>query len=640
MAGLGIVAVIAGTPTAYTYFTGQAHESAQFLAAIGVTPAFYATFNVVFGMIVIVEFAIVGVLIFLRRSNDWMGLFVSIFLITFGLANSSILALGQNYVFISTLEPWYIWLIGSLAGFGWMCFMLFMFIFPDGRLVPRALLPVLIGLEATAFGWNFTAIDPHTPLSPVNWPPLAQIIFLVVASSSTVFAQIYRYRRVSSPAARQQTKWVVYGVALTFLGILLLQLPLIALSIFSQPGPLTTFYNLFLSAGSAIFLLPLPLTIGVSILRYRLWDLDFIINRSLVYGLLTVGLVGLLTGAFFGLRALLGLALGGEQSTIAIVVATVAVVTAFNPARRWLRHFVDQRLYGIHIDYRTPAAKPADSVAAPRSTLGDYHGLELIGRGGMAEVFRAQHLTSGRAVAIKVLPHALAQEADFRKRFEREARTVAALKHPNIVQMFDFGESDGTYYMVLEFLSGKDVGDLVRDVGPLPIERALGIVRDVASALDYAHQQGLVHRDIKPSNVMLDPLTASGTDSRTERAVLTDFGIARILGGGTRLTASGMIGTLDYISPEQIRDSKDVDGRADIYSLGIMAFQMLTGRLPFDASNPGALLIAHLQQPAPDPREFRPDLPEDACRAVSRVLEKEPDRRFQTAGEFAAALSA
>jgi serine/threonine protein kinase len=256
----------------------------------------------------------------------------------------------------------------------------------------------------------------------------------------------------------------------------------------------------------------------------------------------------------------------------------------------------------------------------------------------MAEVYKAMHPTLHRPVAIKVLPHSLAQDSEFRKRFEREARTVAALKHPNIVQMFDFGEADGTAFMVIEYIGGPDVSDTLKG-GALPLDRALPIAHDVAGALDYAHQQGLVHRDIKPSNVMLDSVTTTGSDGRVERAVLMDFGIARILGGNTRLTASGMIGTLDYMSPEQIKDSKEVDGRADIYSLGVMLFQMLTGRLPFTASNPGALLIAHLNQPAPNPRDLRADIPDEVAEATLRALEKDPARRFQTAGEFAAALA-
>jgi eukaryotic-like serine/threonine-protein kinase len=173
----------------------------------------------------------------------------------------------------------------------------------------------------------------------------------------------------------------------------------------------------------------------------------------------------------------------------------------------------------------------------------------------------------------------------------------------------------------------------LRSSGLLAIPETCRLAAAVGDALDYAHQQGVVHRDVKPSNVMLN--RASGD----LRPVLTDFGIARIIGSGTRITRTGVIGTFDYMAPEQIRDAADVDGRADVYSLGIMLFQMLTGRLPFIASNPGALLIAHMNQPAPDPRDFRPDIPEDVADVIRKTLEKDPAQRYQTAGELVAALA-
>jgi tRNA A-37 threonylcarbamoyl transferase component Bud32 len=511
-----------------------------------------------------------------------------------------------------------------------------MVLFPDGRFVPRwtrwllmALVPWM-GAVITIPALYLTASSQAISFEGSIW-----FLFPVVIGFG---AQIYRYRRISSFAERQQTKWVLLGFAAWIASILLSSFTLYGKAwLPSDPATLVAIviFNRFMWSLGLTFI---PISFALALHRYRLWDIDFIINRSLVYGALTLILIGLLAGAFFAIRELLGLVLGGDESTIAIVAATLIVAGAFNPARRLLRHLVDQHLYHIGIDY-TPAKKAVpQSVAAPRSTLGTYEGLELIGRGGMAEVYKANHPTLRRPVAIKVLPHSLAQDPDFRKRFEREAQTVAALKHPNIVQLFDFGEADGTSFMVIEYIGGPDVGDVIKQ-GGLSVDRALAITREVAGALDYAHQQGLVHRDIKPSNVMLESITVSGKNNRNERSVLMDFGIARILGGNTRLTASGMIGTLDYMSPEQIKDAKDVDGRADIYSLGIMLFQMLTGRLPFAASNPGALLIAHLNQPAPDPRTIRADIPEDASLAVLKAMEKNADDRYQTAGEFAAALA-
>jgi predicted Ser/Thr protein kinase len=287
--------------------------------------------------------------------------------------------------------------------------------------------------------------------------------------------------------------------------------------------------------------------------------------------------------------------------------------------------------------------QPTAAVAGPRQTLagarlGPYEVLELLGRGGMAEVYRGVHTRLGRAVAIKVLPAGLAGHADFRERFEREARAVAALRHANIVQVYDFGDAGGMYYMVMEYIDGSDLARLLAEHGPLPRAQTLPLLREVAEALDYAHAQGLVHRDVKPSNVMIQTASAAG---QGQRAVLTDFGIAKILAGGSAATKTGvMIGTLDYMAPEQIRASGEVDHRVDIYALGVLLFQILTGRLPFAGDNPGAVVLAHLHQPAPDPRALLPDLPAHIAQTILRALAKDPAERHQTAGALAAELDA
>jgi eukaryotic-like serine/threonine-protein kinase len=249
----------------------------------------------------------------------------------------------------------------------------------------------------------------------------------------------------------------------------------------------------------------------------------------------------------------------------------------------------------------------------------------------MAEVYKGLHTRLERTVAIKVLSSNLALEADFRSRFEREARAIAGLRHPNIVQMFDFGDVEGLYFMVMEFIAGKDLAHLIAEAGPLPLDLARSLAADVASALDYAHFQDLVHRDVKPSNVLLQ---ISDVMPRP-RAILTDFGIAKILGGDTGATKTGlMMGTLNYMAPEQIRSSGHVDGRADVYALGVVAYQMLTGYLPFQADNPGAMMLAHLQTPPTDPLTYVNTLPASTVDALLKALAKDPAERFATAGEF------
>jgi serine/threonine-protein kinase len=271
------------------------------------------------------------------------------------------------------------------------------------------------------------------------------------------------------------------------------------------------------------------------------------------------------------------------------------------------------------------------------SHIGAYEVHDLLGRGGMAEVYRGRHSRLDRTVAIKVLSSALANEGDFRRRFEREAQSIAALKHPNIVGVFDFGDVDGMYYMVMEFVAGQSLDRFLAQTGALPIDQSLPIVTEIAYALDYAHGEGVVHRDVKPSNVMLEPVHPTESNSLGLRAILTDFGIAKLINKeGTK--TDGLTGTLDYMAPEQIRVSQDIDGRADIYALGVVMFQMITGQLPYVGENPAAILMGHLQEPIPDVRRYAPDTPAPVAAAIVRAMAKEPDDRFGSTREFVDAL--
>lgn len=302
------------------------------------------------------------------------------------------------------------------------------------------------------------------------------------------------------------------------------------------------------------------------------------------------------------------------------------------PSRAWHDYVLAQNTPPPVVS-RTGAMMPLGAQ------IGPYEILNLLGRGGMAEVYLARHTRLERTVALKVLSPNLATDEDFRRRFEREARAIAALKHPNIVGVFDFGEHDSAYYMVMEYISGQTLAALLRGRGALPLESALLLLSDLAGALDYAHSRGVVHRDVKPSNIMLDPVTVNASNPLGYRAVLTDFGIAKMARNKSDGTmTNGITGTPDYMPPEQIRAETNIDGRADLYSVGIVAYQMLTGRLPFETDSPAAAIMAHLTHPAPDPRQFAPELPESAAAGVLRALAKEPDQRFPTVGAFLAAL--
>ena len=290
---------------------------------------------------------------------------------------------------------------------------------------------------------------------------------------------------------------------------------------------------------------------------------------------------------------------------------------------------------------QTEASPPSIIWGSERGALtglrfGPYEVREHVGRGAMSQVYRGCHTRLGRTVAIKVLPASMAADDGFRIRFEREARVVAGLRHPNIVQIHDFGDLNGMYYMVMEFIDGPDQSVYIKRTAPLTLAQAWPLVRDVASALDHAHEQGLVHRDVKPSNVMLE--TGGPGASAPRRAVLTDFGITKILSVGIELTNVGNpIGTPAYMAPEQIKGYGPIDKRADIYSLGVVMYEMLTGSLPFTGART-AVMMAHLLNPCPDPRTVAPSVPEAVALAIQRALAKTPRDRFDSAGELALVL--
>lgn len=265
---------------------------------------------------------------------------------------------------------------------------------------------------------------------------------------------------------------------------------------------------------------------------------------------------------------------------------------------------------------------------APGMDLGPYHVLEQVGRGGMATVFKAYHVGLDRYVAIKVLPAFLARDPGFAGRFRQEARTIARLRHPHIVTVYDFGEYAGNPYLVMAFEEG---GTLAARAGEFSRTRVIRCLLQVADALAYAHGQGVIHRDLKPANVLL---------TRDGDAVLTDFGIARLLQREAQLTQTGLtLGTPEYMAPEQAMGDR-ADHRADLYALGCMAFELLAGRLPYAGETPMAILLAHLNQPVPDPRQANPALSPELAAVLVRALAKDPEQRWPSATAFARALAA
>jgi serine/threonine protein kinase len=267
-----------------------------------------------------------------------------------------------------------------------------------------------------------------------------------------------------------------------------------------------------------------------------------------------------------------------------------------------------------------------------RTLSGRYQIESLLGQGGMSAVYKAADPNLKRFVAIKLIHSHLSSDEQFIKRFEEEAAAIASLRHPNIVQVHDFNSDQGVHYMVLEFVPGETLHERLRRLAAqdrkLPIEEAIKFTLNICDALGYAHRRGIIHRDIKPANIMLDEYG---------QAILMDFGIVKILGATSHTASGAVLGTASYISPEVIR-SEPADQRSDIYSLGITLYEMLSGQPPFRADTTMSLMMMHLNNPVPDPRSLRDDIPFALVNILLKALEKDRANRYQNVAELAADL--
>ncbi len=262
--------------------------------------------------------------------------------------------------------------------------------------------------------------------------------------------------------------------------------------------------------------------------------------------------------------------------------------------------------------------------------LGSYQITELIGQGGMATVYKGYRADIDRTVAVKVLPPHPGLDQQFIERFKLEARTIARLQHPHILPLYDYGVEDDILYLVMAYVAGGSLSQYI-DKGRLPLNEIERLLRQIAPALDYAHRQGVIHRDIKPDNILLD---------REGNVLLADFGIAKLAEGDSRLTATGgLVGTPAYMAPEQGTGETHITGSADLYSLGVVVYEMMTGQQPFTADTPMQVVIKHITEPVPNPRTIIEELPWPVEVVMGRILAKNPQNRYKTAGEFVEDLS-
>jgi tRNA A-37 threonylcarbamoyl transferase component Bud32 len=590
---------------------------------LGLAGDVYAFVTLLADALFVGTFMFMGFLMFWRRGDNPVVYAASLTMITLTSIFTGLIWYRSNVpyeAYIFGLERVISFLANSLG-------LLAIYTLPDGKFVPRwtrwlFLLSIvyLIAFFATSHYWS------------LEFEIISRLIVFLLP---ILTLQFYRYRHVSNSIQRQQTKWMILGIIVAILAFFALGIPAQLIPVGSDDAII---YRLISLPIRSIFLMALPLGFGFAALRYRLWDIDLTLNRSLVLAFVTLLLAVLFAIVFFIAHPLLTMMLPANHEVIAAAIAAALSVAAFSPTRRFVRHFVDRRFYGFRFDLNELRAAQERNQASARQ--GSYTGKQvegftlgnLIGRGGMGEVYEG--LNGAQAVAIKTLPASYFQDETARRRFEREAQATKRLNHPNVVRVLSSGFSSDLAYIILEYITGDDLKSLILKRGALPLDDTLDILRGITAALDAVHQEGIVHRDLKPANVML-PMSADG---ETYHPVLMDFGLARIDNLGTSLTGSGAIGTVAYMSPEQFLESRSVDYHADIYSLGVMAYEMLSGKPPFEG-NAGQIMFAHIQQPPPDLAELKAEIPADISKAIQKAMAKDAKERFNSASEFIAALS-
>ena len=574
-----------------------------------------AIVNLLLDVSVMVTFTVVALVLFWRRGEDWLALLTGMMLIS----------TAFGYTGTRILEGWLFWV--SVFGIATMetLQVTFFFIFPDGRMLPRWWRYGVVGFFIFRFVIWFNIYTHNSGQGAI------EVGIVVALLLYGIWLQRYRYRHRSTPTQRQQVKWMLIG----FTAVVLIVAPSVYLLDIIRFENAPTMYLLLLLVRvlRTVSFFIVPVAIGFAVLRYRLWDIDLTINRSIVaVGVIAVLLVIAVT-TLLSLQAVLNMFIERQAFLLALIGAVVTVVLLAQPLRKRVRHWVDRHLYGFRYDLnQLRGAQTPPPILHPGTltgkTVAGYEVLDLLGRGGMGEVYKA--FQAGQVAAIKFLPQELAQNPESHHRFEREADVLGRLNHPNIVKLFNYGEEDRQPYMVIEYIAGTDLKAHLRQNEYLTPEDTQALVMQLANALTYAHEQQVIHRDLKPDNVML----RCANDPENPDVVLMDFGIARDLAHPQ--AEAGVIGTIEYMSPEQIME-REIDQRVDVYSLGVLCYELLTGELPFKGK-PDQLVFAHLFQPAPDPCIVRADIPRPLANAVLRALLKDPEDRFASVQDFIRAL--
>lgn len=456
------------------FLNASSEQVAQY-EATGFSFEAVATSSIITVTISAIIFTIVAAIIFFSHPDELIALMTAFMLVGVGITGPIDYLQPDNIFWEIGLRILQLVAVVGLVGF--------LFTFPNGRFVPGWTGWIFILILLATFVYVILVI-----LDFVS-PDFSGLAPLMVVG---ILSQFYRYWRVAKPEERQQAKWVIASLVVFLL-------PVIILSIFSSP-----IVEIILNAGLGIAMLTsLPIAILVSIHKYGLWNIDFYINRGIVYLTLTIVLIIVFAGIFFVLQSLFNTVLGSGQIGLELIVPTAIVVALFNPVRIRLRHLVDRHLYGIKMDYTRiiESRQRLLAKADVSTTIGQYRTSKVIGSGGMGEVYAGQD-KEGQQVAIKVLHHKYEQEEELEKRFLREARATAQLEHSHIVKILDVGDDNGRLFIAMEYIKGQDWGAILKAEGTQSLEQILTHLQELASALDYVHQNGIIHRDIKPGNIM------------------------------------------------------------------------------------------------------------------------------------------
>ncbi|MDX1995776.1 MAG: protein kinase [bacterium] len=603
------------------------------LKQLGVDSLFYALYLNAFNLIFMVAFTASAVFIFYHSSDNLAALLVSLSILLCGVSYST--SLGT---LISLGESWRL-PVNLIKSAWWNVGVLCLFVFPTGRFTPR-------WLAVPALAWSlWMLLWPFFPqLDPFVWRERGSSLILI-AFVAAVIAQLYRYRYISDVVQRQQTRISLY--VLTFVLVISLSYNSFVNLIpqLQQPGLPRLLFNM-VTIPPFIFapMFAIPFGLAVAILREKLWDLHRFFSISLFLSMFTAVLSMLYFWLVLALQQVIILLTDLPLSPLALIAPTLLLGTLLPRLSRYVQQFVFRLLFATNqpqtIQYNQPTVevRPVDYFR-PGMTLGEnYFLIREVHRSPMSIVYEGRHLFLNKPVAVKLLASQLTENPVFQKRFKQEARVVSHFNHERIVRVTDYVSTPGCAYMVMDFIKGPSLQQYLTFHGLLSLGEATLYAEDIASALDYAHERNVIHRDVKPGNILLWAKPEHSIPNREYVAMLTDFGIAKELNESLYLTEETGMGTPEYMSPEQIQSTANVDKRTDIYSLAIVVFQMITGRLPYSAQSHSDIITQHLYEDPLDPRLFRNDLPHAFAEAITRALSKNPAERFSSASEFVGIL--